>query len=283
MFDGEEPGRRGEDGPPARTATGRTSSARSWRPTGPSTRFALNNGESAEFLSAGQAFPSIPAAFGKKSVDDVVKMWTPGAIETCGGYLGWPVLRHPFRAVRLCRLDQHRRHEGSRAQPRRPTSRRHGTSFVAVAKKLVKVEGGVTVRNGFMCNSKEGVFNFLVLLRHDGAARAWTGGRRRASSPPWTRQMRWSRGLKTYTDFVTDSKIWDPALASNDREGFGNEQDRDVPHGRNLVLGRAGHLLGEAQGRGALPVSALPGRKGHRRSRLRLLPLRVASWPRTRR
>ena len=24
--------------------------------------------------------------------------------------------------------------------------------------------GGVTVRNGFMCNSKEGIFNFLVLL-----------------------------------------------------------------------------------------------------------------------
>ena len=43
--------------------------------------FALNNGQSAEFLSAGQMVPIIPAAFGKKTIDDVVKMWTPGAMK----------------------------------------------------------------------------------------------------------------------------------------------------------------------------------------------------------
>ena len=35
---------------------------------------------------------------------------------------------------------------------------------MSVAQKMVKQNGGVTVRNGFMCNSKEGIFNFLVLL-----------------------------------------------------------------------------------------------------------------------
>lgn len=40
--------------------------------------FALTNGESAEFLSAGQAVPIDPKGFGKSSIDDVVKMWTPG-------------------------------------------------------------------------------------------------------------------------------------------------------------------------------------------------------------
>jgi ABC-type glycerol-3-phosphate transport system substrate-binding protein len=45
--------------------------------------FALSNGESAEFLGAGQMVEIIPAAFGKSSVQQVVDMWTPGAIETC--------------------------------------------------------------------------------------------------------------------------------------------------------------------------------------------------------
>ena len=47
--------------------------------------FALNNGESAEFLGAGQMVPIVPKAFGKNTIEDVVKMWTPGAIETSGG------------------------------------------------------------------------------------------------------------------------------------------------------------------------------------------------------
>ena len=36
--------------------------------------------------------------------------------------------------------------------------------FVAVGKKLVKEEGGTRVRNGFMANSKAGIFSYLVLL-----------------------------------------------------------------------------------------------------------------------
>jgi len=48
--------------------------------------FSLHNGESAEFLAARRMVPIVPAAFGKKFVDEVVKMWTPGAVEACGGY-----------------------------------------------------------------------------------------------------------------------------------------------------------------------------------------------------
>jgi len=47
--------------------------------------FALSNGESAEFLGAGQMVPIDPKGFGKSSVQQVVDMWAPGAINTCGG------------------------------------------------------------------------------------------------------------------------------------------------------------------------------------------------------
>jgi ABC-type glycerol-3-phosphate transport system substrate-binding protein len=33
-----------------------------------------------------------------------------------------------------------------------------------------------------------------------------------------------ARGLGTFTGFVTDSKIWDPALSDNDRSGFGTNK-----------------------------------------------------------
>ena len=47
------------------------------------------------------------------------------------------------------------------------------------------------------------------------------------------------RGLKTYTDFVTTDKIWDPALGEQRPRRLWQREVRDVPDGRNLVLGRA--------------------------------------------
>lgn len=92
--------------------------------------------------------------------------------------------------------------------------------FVAVAKKLVKVDNGVTVRNGFMCNSKEGIFNFLVIsAMMEQLGLDWGTEKGMIASMDQTDAL--VRGLKTYTDFVTTDKIWDPALANNDREGFG--------------------------------------------------------------
>ena len=182
--------------------------------------FGLSNGESAEFLSAGQAVPIIPEAFGKSSIDDVVKMWTPGAIETCGGtwdgkyygipeelsnYVGWINTTFMKEAGLNPKTDIPKTWE----------------DFVAVAKKLVKVDNGVMVRNGFMCNSKEGIFDFLVITAMmEQLGLDWGTEKGLIASMDQTDML--VRGLKTYTDFVTTDKIWDPALDNNDREGFGN-------------------------------------------------------------
>jgi multiple sugar transport system substrate-binding protein len=184
--------------------------------------FALNNGESAEFLSAGQAVPLIPEAFGKKSIDDVVKMWNPGAIETCGGtwdgqYYGIPFeLSNYVGWINVADMKE----AGLNPAKDKPKT---WDQFVAVAKKLLKVQGGTTVRNGFMCNSKEGIFNFLVLLNMmEQLGLDW--GTEKGLVASMDEHDTLVRAVKTYTDFVVDSKIWDPALTDNDRSGFGTNK-----------------------------------------------------------
>jgi multiple sugar transport system substrate-binding protein len=184
--------------------------------------FALNNGESAEFLSAGQAVPLIPEAFGKKSIDEVVKMWNPGAIETCGGtwdgqYYGIPFeLSNYVGWINVADMKE----AGLNPAKDKPKT---WDQFVAVAKKLMKVQGGTTVRNGFMCNSKEGIFSFLVLINMmEQLGLDW--GTEKGMVASMDQHDTLARGLKTYTDFVVDSKIWDPALSDNDRSGFGTNK-----------------------------------------------------------
>jgi len=182
--------------------------------------FALSNGESAEFLGAGQMVPIIPEAFGKKTVDDVVKMWTPGAIATCGGtwegkYYGIPYELSDYVAwINTAFMKD----AGLNPATDKPKT---WDKFVSVAQKLVKQNGGVTVRNGFMCNSKEGIFNFLVLLNMmEQLGQDWGTEKGLIASMDNTDAL--VRGLTTYTNFVVKDKIWDPALDDNDREGFGN-------------------------------------------------------------
>ncbi len=184
--------------------------------------FALNNGESAEFLSAGQMVPIIPAAFGKKSIDDVVKMWTPGAINTCGGYWDGQYYGIPFELsdyvawINIADMKE----AGLNPAKDKPKS---WDQFVDVAKKLMKVQGGTVVRNGFMSNSKQGVFSFLILTNMmEQLGLDWGTEKGLIASMDQTDTL--VRGLKTFTDFVTASKIWDPALDDNDREGFGNNK-----------------------------------------------------------
>jgi multiple sugar transport system substrate-binding protein len=184
--------------------------------------FALNNGESAEFLGAGQMVPIIPAAFGKKSIDEVVKMWTPGAIETCGGYWDGQYYGIPFELsnyvgwINIADMKE----AGLNPAKDKPKT---WDDFVAVAKKLMKVQGGTTVRNGFMCNSKEAVFNFLVILNMmEQLGLDW--GTEKGLIASMDQHDALARAMKTYTDFVTDSKIWDPALSDNDRSGFGTNK-----------------------------------------------------------
>jgi multiple sugar transport system substrate-binding protein len=184
--------------------------------------FALSNGESAEFLSAGQAVPIIPAAFGKSSIDDVVKMWTPGAIATCGGmwndqYYGIPFeLSNYVGWINIADMKE----AGLNPATDKPKT---WDQFVTVAQKLVKMQGNTRVRNGFMCNSKEGVFNFLVLTAMmEQLGQDWGSETGLIASMENTDQL--VRAIKTYTDLVTASKVWDPSLDDNDREGFGNNK-----------------------------------------------------------
>jgi len=184
--------------------------------------FALNNGESAEFLGAGQMVPIVPAAFGKKSIEDVVKMWTPGAIETCGGYWDGQYYGIPFELSDYVAWINIADMKEAGLNPARDKPKTWD-QFVEVAKKMMKVQGGTVVRNGFMCNSKEAVFNFLVLLNMmEQLGLDWGTEKGLIASMDQPEVL--ARGLKTYTGFVTESKIWDPALADNDREGFGNNK-----------------------------------------------------------
>ncbi|MEI6877052.1 MAG: extracellular solute-binding protein, partial [Spirochaetota bacterium] len=107
--------------------------------------FALNNGEAAEFLSAGMAVPIVPSAFGKKTVADVVKMWNPGAIETRGGtwdgvYYGIPFeLSNYVGWINIADM---------KAAGLNPAKDKPKTweQFAAVGKKLMQVQNGTTTR-----------------------------------------------------------------------------------------------------------------------------------------
>jgi len=181
--------------------------------------FALSNGQSAEFLGADQMVPIMPEAFGKKTVDEVVKMWNPGAIETSGGtwegkYYGIPFELSNYVAwINVAFMKE----AGLNPKTDKPKT---WADFVAVGKKLLKEQGGTRIRNGFMCNSKEGIFNFLVLLNQmEQLGLDW--GTEKGLIASMDNPKALARGLKTYTDFVVKDKIWDPALADNDREGMG--------------------------------------------------------------
>jgi ABC-type glycerol-3-phosphate transport system substrate-binding protein len=181
--------------------------------------FALNNGESAEFLGAAQMVPIDPKGFGKATVRDVVNMWTPGAIETCGGFWEGQYYGVPFELSNYVAWMNvaFMREAGLNPATDKPKT---WDDFVTVGKKLTKVQGGVTVRNGFMCNSKEGIFNYLVVI----ALMTQLGldwGTEKGLVASMDKPDILARGLGTYTDFVVKHKIWDPALFDADREGMG--------------------------------------------------------------
>jgi len=181
--------------------------------------FALSNGESAEFLGAGQMTPIDPKGFGKASVKDVVSMWNPGAIETCGGtwdgqYYGIPFELSNYVAwMNIAFMKE----AGLNPATDKPKT---WEDFVKVGQKMVKKSGGTTVRNGFMSNSKAGIFSYLLLINMmEQLGLDWGTEKGMVASMDKTAVL--VRGLKTFTDFVVKDKIWDPALADNDREGFG--------------------------------------------------------------
>jgi ABC-type glycerol-3-phosphate transport system substrate-binding protein len=145
-------------------------------------------------------------------------MWTPGAIETCGGtwegqYYGIPFELSDYVAW----INAAFMKEAGLNAAAKP---KNWADFVTVGKKLMKSQGGVVTRNGFMCNSKQGVFNYLVLLNMmEQLGLDW--GTEKGLVASMDKPDVLARGLRTYTDFVVKDKIWDPALADNDRDGFG--------------------------------------------------------------
>jgi multiple sugar transport system substrate-binding protein len=184
--------------------------------------FALNNGESAEFLGAGQMVPIVPAAFKKKTIEEVVKMWTPGAIETCGGTWNGQYYGIPFELSNYVGWINVADMKAAGLNPAKDKPKTW-EQFAEVGKKLMKVQNGTTVRNGFMSNSKEGIFSFLILINMmEQLGLDW--GTEKGLVASMDKHDVLARGMKTFTGFVTDSKIWDPALSDNDRSGFGTNK-----------------------------------------------------------
>jgi multiple sugar transport system substrate-binding protein len=182
--------------------------------------FALSNGESAEFLQANQMVEIVPSGFGKKTVQEVVDMWTPGAIETSGGTWKGKYYGIPFELSNYVAWinTTYMKEAGLNPKTDKPKT---WDEFVTVTKKMAKDEGGVRVRNGFAANSKEGVFSFLIIsTMMEQLGLDW--GTEQGYIASMDKPDVLARGLKTYTDFVVKDKIWDPGLFDNDREGFGN-------------------------------------------------------------
>ena len=180
--------------------------------------FALSNGESAEFLAAGQMVPIIPSAFGKTGISDVVDMWTPGAFEACGGAWNGQYFGVPFELSNYVGWVNVADMREAGLDPARDKPRTW-EQFVQVARKLTRVEAGRTVRSGFACNSRVGIFDFLVLTTMmEQLGLDWGTERGLVSSMDHPDVL--ARGLRTFTDFVVSSRVWDPALADDDRVAF---------------------------------------------------------------
>ncbi len=79
--------------------------------------FALSNGESAEFLGAGQMVPIDPQGLRQVERQGRRDHVEPRRHRDLRRHLGRPVLRRPLRAVQLRGVDQHRLHEGSGPEP----------------------------------------------------------------------------------------------------------------------------------------------------------------------
>ena len=90
-------------------------------------------------------------------------MWTPGAIETCGGYWDGKYYGIPFELSDYVAWINTAFMKEAGPEPQDGHAQDVGPVRCGGEEAREGQDGGVTVRNGFMCNSKEGVFNFLVL------------------------------------------------------------------------------------------------------------------------
>jgi ABC-type glycerol-3-phosphate transport system substrate-binding protein len=195
--------------------------------------FALSNGDAAEFLSAGQAVQIDPKGFGKKSVQEVVDMWNPGAIESSGGvwdgkYYGIPVELSNYVAwVNIADMKEAGLDPASKPKT--------WDDFHAMTRKLVVEDNGVRSRNGFECNGKQGLFAFLVVMdMMQQLGLDW--GNNKGLLASMDKPALLAKGLKNFTDFVTE-KSWDPGFSGEDRQGFANNKTATMVTGGTWFWG----------------------------------------------
>ncbi len=213
--------------------------------------FALNNGETAEFLGAGMMLPIVPKSFGKSSIKDVVNMWTPGAIETCGGtwdgqYYGIPFELSDYVAwINVAFMKE----AGLNPATDKPKT---WDDFVAVGKKLIKVEGRHHRPQRLHVQLQGRRLQLPRPAEHDGAAgpglghREGPGGLHGQPEGPGPRPADLHR-------LRGEGQDLGPGAGGQRPRRLRQRQVRHVPDRRHLVLGRAGHLLRAAQGREPFP------------------------------
>jgi ABC-type glycerol-3-phosphate transport system substrate-binding protein len=181
--------------------------------------FALTDSGSVELHMNKQMVEIIPSAFDKNSVEEVVDMWTPGAIETCGGYFEGKYYGIPFELSNYVGWINTAYMKEAGLDPKMdiPES---WDDFSTICKKLTVDEGGVRIRNGFASNAKAGGFPvnvIIAMMQQQGFDWSTEEGILDSLDKPGANKV-----METLTNFVVKDKIWDPGLFDNEREGFGN-------------------------------------------------------------
>lgn len=180
--------------------------------------FALANMESAEFHVANQMVPIVPAGFGKNTVQEVVDMWQPNALEIVGGYWEGDYYGIPFELSNYMAWINTAYMTEAGLDPVNDIPRTWD-QFVNVAKRMTVDQGGVRVRNGFATNSQAAVFPFLImsaLAAQQGFDWLTEEGFKESVNSPGIATV-----ITTITDMATEHDIWDPGLFNDEREGFG--------------------------------------------------------------
>ncbi len=180
--------------------------------------FALSDGESAEFHTAGMMREIDPKGFGKSSVAEVVDMWEPNSIEISGGYWDGKYYGIPFELSNYVAWINTKYMKEAGLDPVADIPKTWD-DFVNVGKKMTVDQGGVRVRNGFATNSKAAIFPFLIM--HSIAAQLGFDWMTEEGMKKSVNDPKIALVITTMTDMATKHKIWDPGLFDDEREGFG--------------------------------------------------------------
>ena len=181
--------------------------------------FAMPNMQSPWFMANETTAEIIPSAFGKNSVDEVIKMWLPGAIKKTGGFYNGKYYGIPHEMSNYAAWINiaHMKKAGLNPETDIPTTWKE---FKLVGKILTQKNNGVITRNGFAINTKAAVFPFLImhsLMQQKGLD--WSSEKGLYESLDTTPAL---EAFTTFTNWATEDGIFDPGLFDNEREGFGN-------------------------------------------------------------